>query len=102
LASIISTDEVKKIKDKASAMRMYAIQAKDGELAADTSEFRDRAERRLGELIDEERKAGRLAKGTRGSKVKGARVACGPTLKAQGIDKHLADRSRTNMARWRF
>ena len=33
-------------------------------------------------------------KGTRGSRVKGARVDKKPTLATQGIDKNLADRAR--------
>jgi hypothetical protein len=59
-----------------------------------------RAERRLGEMIDEAREAGNLATGTRGAgrpKIgglpknppKGA-----PTLANMGIDKNLADRAR--------
>jgi hypothetical protein len=44
--------------------------------------------------MEELREAGKLAKGTRGSKVKGARVDSGPTLASRGIDKHLADRAR--------
>jgi hypothetical protein len=71
-----------------------------------------RAECRLGELIADEGKAGKLAKGTRGSfkgKVKGTRKGRGKakpvsgrfaknppekTLAEQGVDKNLADRAR--------
>jgi hypothetical protein len=35
-----------------------------------------------------------LSEGTRGSKVKGARVDEKPTLASQGIDKNLANRAR--------
>src|SRR6478672_13171678 len=72
-------DEVKDIRDKAVAMSAYAKQAKDGGLIAHATAIRKRAERRLGELMEDDRKAGKLAKGTRGSPVKGARVASGPT-----------------------
>jgi hypothetical protein len=41
----------------------------------------------LGRVMDEDRKAAKLAKGTRGSRVKGARVPSGPTL----ADQHLAE-----------
>lgn len=94
LAEATRIDDVKTIRDKAVAMSVYAKQAKDGELIAHATEIRKRAERRLGQLMEEDRKAGKLAKGTRGSKIKGARVASGPTLADQGIDKHLADRAR--------
>ena len=61
-------DEVKDIRDKAVALSVYARQAKDGELIAHATAIRKRAERRLGELMEDDRKAGKLAKGTRGSK----------------------------------
>jgi hypothetical protein len=59
--------------------------------------MRKRAERRIGELIEERRKAGKLAKGARekGTKRGTTRVAEKPTsLADQGIDKNLADRAR--------
>jgi N6-adenosine-specific RNA methylase IME4 len=87
-------DEVKDIRDKAVALAAYAKQAKDGGLIAHATAIRKRAERRLGELMEDDRRCGKLAKGTRGSKIKGARVASGPTLADQGVDKHLADRAR--------
>jgi N6-adenosine-specific RNA methylase IME4 len=94
LAEAHRIDEVKDFRDKYFAMEVYAKQARNGELIAHATAIRKRAERRLGELMAEDRKAGKLAKGTRGSRIKGARVASGPTLADQGIDKHLADRAR--------
>jgi hypothetical protein len=59
-------DEVKKIHDKAAAMAMYAKQSKDKKLIAYATDIRKRAERRLGEVMEARRKAGQMAKGTRG------------------------------------
>ena len=99
LASATRVDEVKSIRDKAVAMVVYAKQAKDGELIAHATAIRKRAERRLGELMEEDRKAGKLAKPPGGSKQrpKKDRVAKQPDVKTlldQGIDKNLADRAR--------
>jgi N6-adenosine-specific RNA methylase IME4 len=100
LAIATRIDEVKDIRDKSIAMAAYAKQAKDGKLIANATALRKRAERRLGELMEENRKAGKLAKGTRGQ----GRPGLGgsrkdppkstPTLASQGVDKHLADRAR--------
>jgi N6-adenosine-specific RNA methylase IME4 len=90
LAAALRIDEVKTIRNQAVAMEVYAKQAKDGELIAHATEIRRRAERRLGELMAATPKA----KGTRGSRVKGARVDQLPTLDDQGIGKALADRAR--------
>jgi hypothetical protein len=67
---------------------------------ANATEMRQRAERRLGELMDEARAAGNLAKPPGGSKSrprKDDRVGekpDHPTLADLGIDKNLADRAR--------
>ena len=94
-------DEVKDIRDKAVALAAYAKQAKDGGLIAHATAIKKRAERRLGELMEDDRKAGKLAKGARGGgKKDGPRGSLNdprdkaPTLADQGVDKHLADRAR--------
>jgi N6-adenosine-specific RNA methylase IME4 len=97
LAEAHRVDEVKDIADKAAAMHCYARQARDSELIAHATEIRKRAERRLGELICEQREAGKLATGKEGK-----RKALGsprdprdrPTLAEQGVGKALADRAR--------
>jgi len=102
LAEAHRVDEVRDIRDKAIAMAQYARQASDTELSRLATEIRLRAERRLGELIAEARRAGQLSKGGAEAGV-GRRGNAGfvpdphfakPTLADQGINKSLADRAR--------
>ena len=71
-------DEVKDIHDKAVALAAYARQAKDGELIAHATAIRKRAERRLGELMEDDRKAGKLAKGAEAAERRGHAGRCDP------------------------
>ncbi len=50
-----------------------------------------KAEHRLGEIMEEQRVAGKLPEGRPKKRVAGGPVL--PTLESQGIDKHLADPS---------
>jgi N6-adenosine-specific RNA methylase IME4 len=107
MAKIVRIDECKDIHDKALAMRIYARQAKDGALAAAATEVKMRATRRLGQLMAEQRKTGRMAKGARatGGPGRGKRgVTKTPrfeetTLEDQNIDKNLAKRAREEAAK---
>jgi N6-adenosine-specific RNA methylase IME4 len=97
LAAAVRVDEVKKIHDLAMAAELYAKQAKDPRFLAMATDLRKRAERRLGETFEQQRKAGQLAKGARekGTKRGTTRVAKKPaSLDEQGISKALADRAR--------
>src|SRR5262249_61528173 len=71
-----------------------AKQAQNHDLEADAVEIRMRATRRLDELRREQKETVGLSAGTRGSRVKGARVDEKPTLASQGINKNLAQQAR--------
>jgi hypothetical protein len=98
LAAAVKTDEVKAIRNEADRRRLYARQAKDRELEILATELRLRAERRLGQLIDAQKKSVGLATGTR-SQLHGRNSSGGtlkeppeskPTLAEAGIDKKLS------------
>lgn len=66
IAECKAVDEVKGWADKAAAMQAYGRMAKDTTLEIDAAEIRIRAERRLGELIAEQKANGGLSKGSAG------------------------------------
>ena len=97
LAACRTTDEVREIRDRATAMRAYARQAKDRSLEADAFEIRARAERRLGELLLAQKAAVGFNEGGRPLKKTGSSsepVFRPPTLAQAGIDKKLSMRSQ--------
>ena len=101
IAEAKSLDEVKSIRDQTSAMAACAHQAGNKQLEADAAEIRERAERRLGEMIAAQREAGSLNPGTRligGGTGAGGFVADPPadlpTFKQLGIGKALANKAR--------
>src|ERR1700692_2206770 len=91
LAEARTFDEVKDIHDKAEAMRAYARMANDTQLEMDAAELRLRAERRLGIMIDAEKKAGHLRAGR---PAENGTQSVPLKLIDIGIDKRLSARSQ--------
>jgi len=100
LAEAHAIDEVKDIRDRAKAIAAYAKQAGNLEMEIQASEIRFRAERQMGEMMEEKRRLGLFATG--GPRVKECGSIIDPhgtneevkTLAGEGINKYLADRAR--------
>jgi hypothetical protein len=91
LAEAYSIDEVKDIRDKAVAMRMYAMQAKDRVLIDQATEIRLRAERRAGELLKDVEKNGGAVPGKTGRKARPV-LDTTPKLSDLGVNKSQSSR----------
>jgi N6-adenosine-specific RNA methylase IME4 len=92
LAKAASIDEVKQIKDKAAAMKLYAHQQKDKQLKEYMIKIQTRATRRLGEILLTLDKAQTTPKGVRlpsGGQTKEKQ------LKQAGISHATAQRAET-------
>lgn len=113
IAEACTVDEAKDLRDKAEAFRVYARQAKNRALEIDAAEIRLRAERRLGEMLAEQKATVGLASGGDAMKARfrpGTEVR--PTLADAGIDKKLSSRAQklanmpisqfeSELAKWR-
>lgn len=103
LAEAVAVDEVLDVRSKADAMRHYARQAGDRDLEIQSAQLRFRAERRLGEMLAEQKETVGLNAGSRGQ-LKGKTDSGGavleqpeddrPTLAEVGIDRKLSMRSQ--------
>jgi 16S rRNA G966 N2-methylase RsmD len=58
-----SVDEVKDIRDKAEALRIYARRSQDYEMSNWAAEIRIRAERRMGQMLRAQKESGEMNKG---------------------------------------
>lgn len=101
IAECKSIDEVKSWADKAAAMQAYGRMAKDKTLEVDAAEIRIRAERRLGEMLLEQKAEGGLSRGAAGSGVNQhtpaevrSSVTTAPKLSDAGISKDLSSRAQ--------
>src|SRR5947207_14887916 len=96
LAACRTTDEVREIRDGATAMRAYARQAKDRTLEADAFEIRSRAERRLGELLIAQRATVGFARGGEQyhRRPTGSDAEPWPPLAQAALDKKLSMRAQ--------
>lgn len=101
LAKATHVDEVKRVRNQAEAIRAYAHQAKNRTLEIDAAELRLRAERRLGEMICEQKETVGLNRGAAGGGHKDASRRSfkelhdqRPTLMDIGVDKKLSMRAQ--------
>lgn len=100
IAEAKSVDEAKNIRDHATAVAVYARQAKNRDLEANCVEIRMRATRRLDQLRQAQAETVGLARGGEhgGRRGKGGvrktPAIIRPTLAMQGIDKNLAKQAR--------
>lgn len=94
LAECQRVDEVKDIRDKSLAMEAYARQAKDTGLMQMAAEIKVRAERRLGEMLREQKETIGTAAGRPAINSSALEQIKPPTLADVGIDRKLSMRSQ--------
>src|SRR6516165_1289706 len=87
LAEAIAVDEILHIRDQARMLEACARVAENRDMEANALALRLRATRKLGTVIKAQKETVGLSVGTRGSRIKGARVDDKPTLASQGIKK---------------
>jgi hypothetical protein len=94
IAEATTVDQVNSIVALATGLAAAARKATDKELEAEAAVLKFEAERKLGQLMECQKAMVGFNVGTKGSKIKGARVSEKPTLEEAGINKNLAHRAR--------
>lgn len=94
LAEAVAVDEVLQIHDEWEAIRLAGKVARDMELQIHAAKIRFRAERRLGELVREQKKSIGLAKGGQPYQSEREQVDRPATLAEAGIDRKLSARAQ--------
>jgi hypothetical protein len=94
IANANTVQQVNRILALATGLAAAARNATDREMEAEAQILKLEAERRLGQLMQAQKEEVGFNIGTRGSRVKGARVNEKPTLAEAGIDKNTAHRAR--------
>lgn len=103
VAEAKSVDEVKEISSRAEAARAYARQVKNKQLELDALEIRTRAERRLGEILLDLRKEGKIGQGRGGRPITldDLGVDSNISAPAQRLAKMPAERFESEVSDWR-
>ena len=107
IAQAETIDQVNDIRKKAMALAAYALQANKRQLKEEAEAIRMMAERRIGQMMQEQKKTVGLNAGTagRGRPRKGGlsknppKKDARPTLAEAGIDKNLAHKARKAAAK---
>jgi hypothetical protein len=107
IAQAETIDQVTDIRKKAMALAAYALQANKLQLREEAEAIRMMAERRIGQMMQEQKKTVGLNPGTagRGRPTKGGfsknppKKDARPTLAEAGIDKNLAHKARKAAAK---
>jgi hypothetical protein len=107
IAQAATIDQVNDIRKRAMALAAYALQANKRQLKEEAEAIRMMAERRIGQMMQEQKKTVGLNTGTagRGRARKGGfsknppKEDARPTLAEAGIDKNLAHRARKAAAK---
>ena len=95
IAECHQVDEVKDLRDKAVALKMYFKQARNTEAERKAADIRLRAERRAGELLSD------LARATPQTAVKSSATVAGDTAYREALEKsNIHPRARMRRAFW--
>jgi hypothetical protein len=97
IEAAVSVEDLTRIRDQWDGIAAYAAKAKDFEIRATAEEIKARAERKLGQMMQEQKETVGLNKG--GRPKTGFSKTRLPTLAGAGVDKNLAHRARRQAAK---